>query len=706
MLPRRNYPALAAVALLALVLAGSGLWMAAAQEATPQTGPVVGAPQADPVETAAPTEQPTDPPPPPPVYITTSEPTQVTSGIGGTISVFGGSFTADTRVRLVGYGLLETQFVNPMSLTAKLPEMLSPGEYQVEVTDPIRSSAPSPNRLRVVPPPATEGPAPTERPLPTETTPPTITPGQPSLLVRGFSANPAVITPGGGTLLTFEVVNQGSRPAQGVSVSLDSGGKFVPANGQSGATLPDLPMGAAFTVSLAVVSAMDTPEGPASIPITFSYHDFEGQSYTSTATLSVGVRTVAEASQVTLSRYMTEPNPVVPGEAVKVTVLIMNTGNDTALQVLLRVAGDKSVLLAGPQGDSFPLGDLAPGASSSIELPLIVRADADAGPQSQPVTISYLSDGERKETVSAMTINVADVIEPKPLLLLDSYDVGRDVLQPGDRFTLRLGLKNVGEAPAGNLLVTFGSVESSSDSGGDSTGGSGGGSSRTGGSSTSTTPSSTFAPLGAGGTVYIGAVAADGGEVSLEQEFIVNGTVDSGIYGLPVTLRYTLPNGESAQENLRASVVVVAPPKLQTRLQMPLPEPANMGEPFPVALELANTGTTAIELREATVEVDQGEVLEGASTLLGPLAGDGDAMVNALVMPAEEGPVRVTVTLHYINDLNQRETLVLTYDTEAVAPPPPPEETPPMEEPVEPVEEPQADNTLGRLLLGFLGLGS
>src|SRR5690606_8069503 len=110
---------------------------------------------------------------------------------------------------------------------------------------------------------------------------------------------------------------------------------------------------------------------------------------------------------------------------------------------------------------------------------------------------------------------------------------------------------------------------------------------------------------------------------------------------------YTKPDGTIAQDSLRASVVVVAPPTLQTILQSPLPEMANVGEPFPVMLELANTGTKAVQLREATVTADNGEVLEGASVVLGPLAGDDDTMVNGLVMPLEEGPVRVVVTIHY-----------------------------------------------------------
>lgn len=687
--------------LVLLVFAFGGFWLADAQS-TEEPQPPVETETSEP-----PTEAPTEVPP---MSVSRFEPNQITTGNPGSISVYGANFSAQSKIYLVGFGLLETQFVNSGYLIGALPNTIPPGGYPLEVTDPAQPVVRH-GEFRVNPPPPTQAPPPTERPeptatnIPTETPVPTIVPGQPALLARNFSASPASIPPGGTTTVTFEVVNQGSRVAQGVSVSVDAGGSFAPANGQSGATLPDLPIGGMVTIALSVTAAMDTAAGPGSIPITFAYHDFEGTAYTSKATLSVNVLSIDEASQVTLARYLTDPNPVLPGQPATVEVLVTNTGNQTAAQVLLRIGGENSVLLAGPQGDSFPLGDLAPGASSSVLLPLMVRRDADAGPQPQAVTISYLQDGEAQETTTSITVDVAEVVEPEPLLLLQAYDIGQDALKPGDRFTFTMTLQNVGDAAATNLLITFGTVEATgSDSGSDTTGGGGG--SGSGGSSTSTTPSSTFAPLGAGGTLFIGTIDGAGGSTEVTQDFIVNGTVSSGIYSLPITLRYNKPDGSTAQDSLRASVVVLAPPTLQTVLQTPLPETANVGEPFPLALELSNTGSKAVQLREVTVTADNAEVLEGASTVLGPLAADDDAMVNAIIMPSEEGPARVTVTIHYLDDLSQPAEIVLTYDTEVVAPPPMPEEPPPMIEETPPPSEPTTEDLLGRFLLGLLGLGS
>lgn len=63
----------------------------------------------------------------------------------------------------------------------------------------------------------------------------------------------------------------------------------------------------------------------------------------------------------------------------------------------------------------------------------------------------------------------------------------------------------------------------------------------------------------------------------------------------------------------------------------------------------------------------------------------------------------MTFTLTYTDDLNRKQTLVASFSGEAVTPPPPPEMPPEMVTP--PAEEAEEENLLGRLLLGFLGLG-
>ncbi|MDX1992975.1 MAG: hypothetical protein SF029_11320, partial [bacterium] len=206
------------------------------------------------------------------------------------------------------------------------------------------------------------------------------------------------------------------------------------------------------------------------------------------------------------------------------------------------------------------------------------------------------------------------------------------------------------------------------------------------------------------GTVFVGNVEADGGTVTLEQEFIVNGTVNSGVYALPITLRYQTEDGTTRQDDLRASVLVVKPPQLQIDLQSPVPEQINLGEPLPITLTITNGGNAAVNLTSASAEVEGAEVLEGAQTRLAPLAQDDDTSYTALVLPSQEGEISITVTLRYLDDLNIEREIVQTYETTVVAPPPI-EEIPIDLTPL-PTEPPEEENLLGRLLLGLLGLGS
>lgn len=653
-----------------------------------------------PTPTDTPTATPTWTPsntPVPQLIVTGVEPAFITSGQESTLSVFGANFTESTTVRLIGVGLLQTTFVNSTALRAIVPASIAPGGYSVQVSDPITGTAFAGTIITVIAPPPTLGP--TFEPPPTlaPTEPPTPVPGQPSLIVGNFSATPDIIAPGDTVTLTFQVVNQGNRTAQGVSVTIADGSKYVAANGQASIALPDIASGGRTMVAMTVIVPLDAVAGPTTVPVTMSYRDFSGQTYTSNGQIGISVVTEAESSQVVVTSYAITPNPVIPGQPVTVTISVMNTGNEVANQVLMRLAGSENVLLAGPEGDSFALGDLMPGATVTRELTMVVSAGAEAGPQSQPITLTFLQAEEAASVESSMTVNVAAVNAPKPLLLLTSYGIGSETLRPGQQFTLSFDLQNMGNAPVSQLLVTFGTVDGGSDSGS----GSGG---------SSTTPSNIFAPLGTGGTIFIDRIEANGGTISLEQDFIVSGTAASGIYTLPVTLRYQNAANEAVRDQLGASLVVIAPPLLQISLQGEIPPTVNAGEPLFVGLQITNTGEKTVNLTVANVEAENADVVEGAEVLLGSLPKGEDVSINGTVIPIEEGPVTVTVTIHYRDELSQERTIVQTYEVEAFAPPPPPD----VEEPFpgeggfptpESTEEPD-DNLAGRIIMGLFGLGS
>lgn len=677
---KRNRSLTSALTLTALVLmlGGLGKLQIAAQEGvTPQ------------------------PPPSPvgPIQVFRSEPPLVIGGQANVVSVFGANFTNESVVRLVGFSFVDTTFLNNTALRASIPESVPPGQYGVEVSGP-NGVAMSPYPLLIVSPTLTPQPTSTPAPPPTPTLEPTPPPGQPSLVIRNFAADPATLAPGGAVKLSFEIVNQGNRTAQGVSVSVGADGKFLPAPGQAAVTVPDIAPGGAAPVNLEAVAALDAPSGPASIPIAFGYRDFE-KVYTSTSVLGVTIERIAEVSQITIASYRVSPNPVVPGATVRIAITVANTGNQTARQALIRVAGTDSVLLAGPEGDTFPLGDIEPGERASRMLEMVVDPDAQPGPRAQAVTLTYLQDAEAKESTDSLTINVSRAVTRQPTLLLQTYDIGKDVLAPGDRFTLQVTFLNAGNDTARGVLLTFGTVEASGPPAQTTPGP--GGDPGSGGSS-STTPSDTFAPLGSGATLLVGDIAPDETKV-ITQEFMVNGRASSSLYSLPLTLSYRRGDNASAQDILRISLPVVAPPLLRFQLQNPVPPSVNVGEPLPLSIGVFNDGTARADLKRAAVTAENADVVDGAETELAALNGGEDTTIAATIVPSGEGPVRITLTLYYVDDLRQERSLTTAYETEAAPPPPPPDV---VEEPPPPTPEPppSSQEMLRRLILGLLGLGS
>jgi hypothetical protein len=310
--------------------------------------------------------------------------------------------------------------------------------------------------------------------------------------------------------------------------------------------------------------------------------------------------------------------------------------------------------------------------------------------------ISYMQSDKVEETTSTITINIVKPASLDPLLVVSSYDVGTDMLKPGDQFRLKLQLQNIGKADASNLIVMFGTVSGSADASVTPA-------AQNADTSVSVIPGDVFAPLKTGGTVLIGAVPVNG-MTTITQDFIVNAKVTSGVYGLPVTLRYKLLDGSTVQSNLRVSLVVVLPPQLQVTLQNPLPSVGNVGESQSVSLKITNSGKDAVNLTTFDMQAENAQITDGAESTLSVLDANANVSVNGTLIPSAEGLVRIKVSLHYLDDLHREQVIVKTYEMQAVTPPPPATFVPQVAPPV--VEDDTPQNVMQRLLFGLLGLGS
>jgi hypothetical protein len=144
---------------------------------------------------------------------------RIFKGVNTIITVTGKHFTPTSVVNLLGVtDPLPTTFIDDgtnTKLQAAVPSTLAVGQYLVVVRDLNRvTKNTQPPTLTIIEPAPTSAPPPIPDP-PTEVPIPTEIPGAPNLLVRSFNANPASIKPGDSVTFTVEIINQGTRTAQG-----------------------------------------------------------------------------------------------------------------------------------------------------------------------------------------------------------------------------------------------------------------------------------------------------------------------------------------------------------------------------------------------------------------------------------------------------------------------------------------------------------
>ena len=305
---------------------------------------------------------------------------------------------------------------------------------------------------------------------------------------------------------------------------------------------------------------------------------------------------------------------------------------------------------------------------------------------------------------SGVTIEVGEKQTSEPLFLLDTYSSDPDALTPGDRFSLSLTIVNEGDTEARDVTLTFGGAQPRrSDTETDATPSA----QSTPSSGSSTSSSTTFAPTGSGATHLIGNVEASGGTIDLTQDFIVNGTVNSGIYDLPITLRYVGSEGTTVQETLTANLLVLRPPRLRIALEEPIAGPDYpVGEITTVSLTVINIGRTDVALTIGALETENANVISGAESFIGTLRPGEDRTIDADIMADEEGEVTLNYTLTYIDDFDQEQTITRSYTADAVVVERPPDDFAIPDEFAPPVmEEPERD-WISRLVLAFMGLGS
>lgn len=98
------------------------------------------------------------------------------------------------------------------------------------------------------------------------------------------------------------------------------------------------------------------------------------------------------------------------------------------------------------------LGPVNPGKTSKFEVRVTIPTAAENGTKDiTSVTVTSRGDGSTAAVVNLTTTAAF----ARPLVVVSSYSVSGGAITPGQDFTIKLVLANVGKSPASNLVISF-----------------------------------------------------------------------------------------------------------------------------------------------------------------------------------------------------------------------------------------------------------
>lgn len=551
------------------------------------------------------------------------------------------------------------------------------------------------------------------RPIPAKAQSDTPTPSAtPSIVVSSVQPNSV------SNLVDTELVVTGSGFVDGAVVVLSGLGGLNTTFVSSSLLRANLPAGTApggysitvinpnaASASLSNALTVTAPAGPTSTPVP-----------TNTPAPTAFVRPL-----LVVNSYGASSAEITPGENLAFEMTIANAGQSRASNVVATfVAGN---FTARDTGGVQALGSIDPGGTVRFWQPLAASRDlAGQSIGTLEVKVDYTDvNGTSYSETFALTFPVKRVATGgaaatatptatptatatsgpvlRPQLLVTSYEIDQDQLQPGMGFTLSLTVQNQGNSEARRVTMILGG---GSTSGGtvDGTPVPGGGLDGAGGDF------GEFAPVGASNVQTLGDLA-ETDSLQTSMALIVNAATEPGAYPVKVSFVYTDDRNNSYEDNQVITLLVYKRPSVEMNFYTPVFD-FFVGQPGSLPLQLVNSGRTTAVFGNFSVTAE-GATFENNSFFVGTLDPGGFFPLDAVIYPEVPGPLDLLLSVNYTDDFNQPQVLTQTLTinvTEAFFPEEPFEPFP--EEPLPEVEpEPETfGQKVWRFILGLLGLSS
>jgi len=445
------------------------------------------------------------------------------------------------------------------------------------------------------------------------------------IVPSAFSVSPTTVRPGVSGTLSFTITNTGTRPLTGVDL-YPSGNKmqFFSNKIQVGS------LGAGSSVPVTIPFRVDpgATAGIYNIEVSAYFIDVDTQGY---KTFSYPV-TVSSEATLRIDTVEFSEDKITAGDDFNMTINLYNTGGNAKD---VRISTNSSYFSL--QGVSQVIvGDLAKGEQTTLILPISTSVSTTTGLLSIPLTLTYEDQlgNTQTATVSAGPVNI---YESLVLFSVEPYFPDKDYVGPGERITLKVPIKNVGNGVADSVRVKLSATDSS------------------------------FVPVGSF-EYYIESIGP--GEEA-EAEFLVgvSSTTLPGYYTMAVEIAYTDSRGQEQPTESHSTGVSVVGVSDMGVIVSPNPSPMTAGGKYSLSVQVSNIGTSEIKTLRINTDAPGFSFLVPKESYIGELALDDYSTVQYQVYAddsLEPGSYPVYVNMTFRDANNNERTVRKTAYVEIV----------------------------------------
>ncbi len=265
--------------------------------------------------------------------------------------------------------------------------------------------------------------------------------------------------------------------------------------------------------------------------------------------------------------------------------------------------------------------------------------------------------GVAKTTYSGVaytaTPTATGTAQPRPQLVISSYKVSVDPLQPGTIFNIDVEVRNMGNSDAKAVTMVLGGSGASVDTSS--------GTPQPGGVSGGSSDLTNFAPLGTSNLFYLGDIPT-GAVFRTTTQLIVNVSTNPGAYPLKISFVYTDGLSNRIVDDQVVTMLVYSLPQVEVGYYRD-PGVFLSGQPNQLPLQVTNLGRSTSVLGSLKMTSELAEVTNNVS-LVGSLEPGGYFTMDAMVVPAKPGTLDLEVTINYTDNFNQPRTITQTLSLE------------------------------------------